>query len=228
MSKSYRSSSTDGEVRHIVCIRCDQETNQKVLQSVEFRWSTPDGDIDGFDNYEIVQCMGCDEISFRIGSSTSEDFDYDEIDGYTHPETVKLYPSRVMGRKLLEDEYLLPDIVRSIYKETHTALSAGLKILAGVGIRALIEAVCKVEEANGTNLEEKIDDLVVKNILTPKSAVILHETRFLGNRSAHEITAASDTELEIAFDIVENLLQHVYIIPRKAERLTARKNRNQR
>ena len=140
-----------------------------------------------------------------------------------HRETVTLYPSRIMDRTPLEDDYILPDIIRSIYKETHTALSAGLKILAGIGIRALIEAICKVESANGGNLEQRINDLLAKNILTPKSASILHDTRFLGNQSAHEIIAASDTELEIAFDIVENLLEQVYIIPRKAERLKKRK-----
>jgi hypothetical protein len=88
-----------------------------------------------------------------------------------------------------------------------------------VGIRALVEAVCSAESAKGRTLENKIDDLVKKGILTAKNAQILHRTRLLGNRAAHEIEAPSDPELDVAFDIVENLLETVYIIPKKAERL---------
>lgn len=217
MSKKITLDKTKGEIRQVVCNRCDNTTNHVVCGSVEFCWGNED--IDGVDIHEIIRCSGCDSISFRVGSSNSEDYDQDDKGNFFHPETEEIYPSRLMGRTPLEDVYSLPDKVRSIYKETHVALCTKLKILAGVGIRALVEAVCSEEVAEGHTLEEKINDLVKKEVLTRRNAEVLHRTRLLGNKAAHETKAASDSELDVAFDIVENLLETVYIIPKKAERL---------
>ncbi len=208
---------TKDQIHKVVCKLCDTETNHKVCSSVELHWGNED--IQGADEYEIIRCLGCDQISFRISSSNSEDMDVDAEGNIIHPETEEIYPSRLMGRTALEDIYSLPEKVRSIYVETHAALCTKLKILAGIGIRALVEAVCSEKSAQGQNLEEKIEDLVLKEVLTKKNATVLHQTRLLGNRAAHEIKAPSDAELDVAFDIVENLLETVYIIPKKAERL---------
>jgi len=72
-------------------------------------------------------------------------------------------------------------------------------------------------------LEKKIDDLVVKGVLTRDGADTLHSTRILGNRSAHETISATDGELDIAMDIVENLIKSVYVIPQKAQKLNKKK-----
>jgi hypothetical protein len=217
MSKQITLDKTKDQIRQVVCNRCDNTTNHVVCSSVEFSWGNED--IQGIDTHEIIRCSGCDSISYRIGSSNSDDFEQDDEGNYFHLEAEEIYPSRLMGRSALEDIYSLPEKVRSIYKETHVALCTKLKILAGVGIRALVEAVCSEEIAEGRNLEEKIDNLVSKGVLTKRSAEVLHKTRLLGNQAAHEIKAPSDSELDVAFDIVENLLETVYIIPKKAERL---------
>lgn len=217
MSKKIILDKTKDEIREVVCNRCDNTTNHVVCGSAEFRWGNED--IQGVDIHEIIRCSGCDSISFRMGSSNSEDIDMDDKGNAFYPETEEIYPSRLMGRVPLEDIYSMPDKVRSIYKETHAALCTKLKILAGVGIRALIEAVCSEEEAQGNDLEKKINDLVEKGVLTKRNAEVLHRTRILGNKAAHETKAPSDSELDIAFDIAENLLETVYIIPKKAERL---------
>lgn len=217
MSIKITLDTTNDKMREVVCKRCNNTTNHKVCRSVISSWGNED--IQGEDKYEIIRCLGCDGISFRIGSSNSEDFHEDDDGNYFHQEYEEIYPNRLMGRVALKDIYSLPDKVRTIYTETHAALCTRLKILAGVGIRALIEAVCSEENTKGGNLEIKIDDLIKKEVLTKKNAEILHKTRLLGNAAAHEVKAPSDSELDVAFDIVENLLETVYIIPKKAERL---------
>ncbi len=217
MSKKITLNKTKDKIREVVCSHCDNETNHLVCSSVESSWGNDD--IQGIDIYEMIRCSGCDTISFRIASNNSEDMDHDENGNPFYPDTIEIFPSRLMGRTALEDIYSLPDKIRLIYKETHTALCTKLKILAGVGIRALVEAVCSEKKAKGRTLERKIDNLVVKEVLTKSNAAILHKTRLLGNEAAHKTKAPSDAELDVAFDIVENLLETVYIIPKKAERL---------
>jgi hypothetical protein len=172
--------------------------------------------MDGLDRFEIIICLGCDTVSFKKSSCNSEDTP--DPDGNV-PETETIYPSHIAGRKQIDNVYLLPDSIENIYKETHGAICSKFNILAGIGIRALVESVCKEKNAVGNDLEKRINDLVLKGILTKDEAGILHKTRLLGNRSAHEVAEPTYEELEIAMDIVENLLRNVYIIPERAKKL---------
>lgn len=217
MPKEVISEQIKGKVCKIVCGRCNNTTNHSVYSSIEIPWGNED--IQGVDRYEIIQCSGCDSISFQKVSSDSDDFEQDDDGNLIRTEKVEIYPNRLMGRVVLEDTYLLPERVCLIYKETYLALCTKLKILACVGVRALIEAVCLEKEAKGKKLQIRIDNLVTKGILTKINADILHKTRILGNAAAHDTKIASDSELNIAFDIIENLLKTVYIIPKKAEKL---------
>lgn len=163
----------------------------------------------------MVRCRGCETISFAQYSWNSEDTDYED-----QPiQTLILYPSRTI-RKPIERYYCLSDIVRKIYLETLTALSNKAPILAAIGIRAVVEAVCKDKGCNGHNLENNIDLLVEKGHLASDQASFLHLQRFMGNAAAHEISPPVQTELEAALDIAETLLTNLYILPRLAEEMT--------
>ncbi len=208
---------TKNQKRKVACKECDNRTSHVVCSSLSVSWGNED--IQGRHNYEIIKCLGCESISFRIGSTNSDDYEQDDEGKYYSVETEEIYPNRIMGRRLLPDYHLLPHRVRSIYRETHSAFATKLHTLAGVGIRTLVEAVCMEENASGYTLENKIDDLVKKGILTARNAKALHNTRLLGNRAAHEIQSPNTIELGVGLDIIDNLLENVYIIPKKAEGL---------
>lgn len=213
---------TKDRERQIPCRNCDGKTFHKVLHSVHHHAQDEAGDIDVWEDFEIVQCQGCKEISYRTCLTCSEDIDEDPITGKPFLiENVSIYPNRLAGRKQLRDVYLLPSKVLNLYKEVHGAFCSQFSVLTSAGIRALVELVCVEKGALGGDLKEKIDDLVKRGILTVESAAILHSTRFIGNKSLHEFTAPAERELSIVMDIVENLLTVVYIIPQKAEKLKA-------
>jgi len=95
-------------------------------------------------------------------------------------------------------------------------------ILAGIGIRALIETVCKEKKATGRTLEEKIDSLASMRFLTKTSAEALHSMRIIGNAAAHEVAVHSEETFRIVLDVVEHLLLDVYILPKIATGLHTR------
>ena len=202
------------------CTKCLGKTTHKVLTSVDLLGEESDGDwsIQWSDDYQIVECCGCKSISFRVVSSNSEDmYQVSETD-YDYKKLELLYPSRIEARKTLEDQvHFLPNKVRGIYKETITALNNNSPILAGVGLRALIETICIEKEASGYNLNKKIENLVVKGILTPSGSTILHKIRALGNKAAHEVKPHSEKQLGLALDVVEHILNDVYILPKKVK-----------
>lgn len=202
------------------CTECTGKTSHTVVVSVDKSGEESDGDwsLMWDANYQIIQCNGCKTLSFRTVSSNSEDYYQVSETEWEHDEYENLYPSRAKGRKTLEDEiFYIPTKIQRIYKETIQALNANSPILAGVGLRALIETVCKENNAEGKNLLLKIDNLVTQNILTPAGSTILHRIRTLGNDAAHEVKPHSEKQLGLAMDVVEHLLTDVYILPKKVE-----------
>jgi len=129
----------------------------------------------------------------------------------------EIYPSVVAGHLLLADVYLLPNQLAHIYQETVSALNNNQPILCGIGVRAVIETVVKDRAAKGDDLSEQINNLVTEGVLTKDGAAILHKLRILGNRAAHEVKAHSAKELALSMDVVEHLLQAVYILPAHAK-----------
>lgn len=191
-----------------------------MLASIDQRGS--DGDwqysIDWHASHQIVQCDGCKTISYRRLDTNSEDTDYDEHGKQQHVPTEMLFPQRLAKQSINEpDSYFLPPQTRELLKEVHSALANSQFILAGVGARGILETVVKDRQAKGDNLLKKIDDLVTQQILTPARANVLHQIRTLGNDSAHEAKPHNSNQLTLAVEIIENVLQEVYILPERAK-----------
>src|SRR5690606_22268304 len=107
--------------------------------------------------------------------------------------------------------------VAAIYRETVAAFVAHLPISGGLGLRAIIKSVCTDYSIQGRHLEGRIDGLQSSGLITPAAATILHSLRFMGNAAAHEMKAHSTEEIANALDIVEILLQNVYVLPQLAK-----------
>jgi hypothetical protein len=216
-SISYATTTPDTEAQ-VLCAKCTGQTTHKVLASVnvdgqdghdrhQFFWS---------ERYQTIQCLGCKTISFRKQWEDSESYDRGYNGELVADVSEALYPPRLAGlRGLGMERHMLPSIVIEIYDETLTALSNSQPVLAGIGLRALLEAVCKEKKAAGSNLNDKIDALVTQAVLTPSGATLLHKIRSLGNAAAHEATPHTDSQLSLAMSVVEHLLQDVYILPEK-------------
>jgi hypothetical protein len=172
--------------------------------------ATPDSQISWWDNYEVIQCRGCDSISFRHVSGNSED--YEEGTG-KYREEEKIFPSREAGRSPIEGCSSFPFTTRTIYSEVYAALNNNAPLLAAMGLRALIESVCKEQETTSKSLMGKINELADMGLLSKKQAEFLHAHRFMGNVAAHELKAPNQNELLAALDIAETLLKTIYILP---------------
>lgn len=202
----------------IPCSRCATRTHHALLHRVETTDADEYYEVWVNDEFQLVQCNGCKSISFRHLHVCSEDM-YCNRDGeLEYDVSQELYPRRAIGRQGLKDVYLLPASVRRIYAETHQALLNDSPVLVGIGIRAIVETVCNESAAQGKDLKQRIDDLVVKKLLTPSGAEVLHELRTLGNKAAHEVKPHSSEQLALAMDAVEHLLEGAYIFPEKAKR----------
>lgn len=192
--------------RKLRCFKCRQHTNHDSMADYR-RGSEPDDEYHWLQRFFIMRCAGCEEVTF-LRISESED-DYDPETGPS--QYVEQYPKGSAGRSPLDNIYMLPQKIRIAYDETVRAIDEGLPVLAGMGLRTLIEAICADQSANGRDLKGRIDDLAKKGVLAEKMADVLHAHRFLGNVAAHEVIAADEKELLVALDIAETVLKAIYL-----------------
>lgn len=221
MSRSQTIKIVDPKKKEIwaPCATCGRLTAHEALSQVDVGDASPDDDIQWHSELYTIKCGGCKTVSFCEESTNSEDCYQGEDGGIEYAVTQKVYPGRVAGRPLLDGYYRLPHGVAQIYKQTHEAICYKENILAGIGLRAIVEAVCEEKAATGSDLVKRIDDLINKGVTTPSGASILHNIRLMGNASAHEVKANSEEELTTALEVVEHLLLGVYLIPQKADKL---------
>lgn len=216
------------EVR-VQCRECGRETNHTVCASAEFEseYSERDFSITSWDEYQVIECKGCQTVSFRHRSRDTEDTDHDpDTEEEFLVESVKLYPEHASGRDAMRNAELLPSPVQRIYQETLSALNGGMRVLAGIGIRALVETMCKDRDAGGRDLEKRIDDLVAQGAVARGGADILHGLRIMGNQAAHEVRPHTAEDLNVALDVIEHALLGIYVLPRQAARLPRREKQD--
>lgn len=112
-------------------------------------------------HYQVVMCEGCKKLSFRQASGSSEDYEQVGEDEWINHERVQLYPARkAEARGLGNDVARLPETVARLYEETRTTLLNATPVLTGIGLRALVETVCKEKASPGNNLQKQINGLV--------------------------------------------------------------------
>jgi hypothetical protein len=144
----------------VLCRTCSRPTNHDVLFTKESSGEEPEA-IHWWHTHQVLQCRGCDAITFRTEASNSE-----EIDPYTgNPEEFEtLYPSRADGRPPIIGYENFPVKTQKIYRETLKALHANALTLGAIGLRAIIESICLEQKTKNKVVVRAIDELVVRSL----------------------------------------------------------------
>jgi hypothetical protein len=197
------------------CIICSRPTNHNVL--TQHRESARDEYARDL-IYQTIQCAGCNHISFR---EVCVDLETTYVDEYGKtcrvPETVRCYPKFIKNHKKINDTHYFPPEVANVYNEVIHALQEDAFILASVGLRLAVEAVCRDQGIRGKNLEQKINKLSAEGHISKRDAMRLSRIRFMGNDPSQEIIGPGKKDSDITLQIVEHLLSTVYILPSKQD-----------
>ena len=201
------------KIRNLYCNRCRGLTKHESLwktsrQNVEL---DEQEELEFLEDYIYIvgQCCGCESISLE--------------ERYKHmgyPENMwdkQYYPKRRINHINPKFFNKLPDKLLKIYKESVTSFNSGTHLLCSVGLRSLIEGVCKDKNITGRNLETKIDGL--SNILPENIVRNLHSLRFMGNDAVHELDPPTYYELRLSIEICEDLLNYLYELDYKTTQL---------
>ncbi|UKK82282.1 DUF4145 domain-containing protein [Segatella bryantii] len=106
-----------------------------------------------------------------------------EYDQYGNEMIVSVHTSYPVKENSIEPlrSWEIPSLISRAYTESVEALNDGSLLLAAIGFRATIEALCLEKGISKGNLEKKIDELSKKGIITALDCERLHAARFLAN-----------------------------------------------
>ncbi|MBK9005733.1 MAG: DUF4145 domain-containing protein [Anaerolineae bacterium] len=206
----------------IVCETCERLTWNQIIFSQEFQFMVYDGEAylgDEKSTWQILQCLGCGSVTAR------EMADLKFGDNETHYE--RLYPKRTDHK--VKFYVKLSGKMRRLYNETSDAFNSQNFILCAAGLRALLESVCldkRITEGPNEHgqivktLDGKINSL--SKIIPPEIVKNLHSFRFLGNQALHELEIPIESDLRIALDVIEDIMNVVYELNFKSKYLFQR------
>lgn len=190
------------------CRNCNGKRNYQILHEVKI--SDSDEYLSWMEKFCIIQCLGCDTISFLKIYGNDDMIVVDDEGNVHYHYDENIYPQYLeQGREL--QSFYLPDKIKYIYEETVSALKNSLTILAAGGLRTIIEAVCNHLKIKKGNLSNRIEELAQKGYLTKKEVKRLHSIRFLGNDALHEVSIPKKENVYILFDIINHMLENLFI-----------------
>ncbi len=218
------------------CNECKREQFQKILKSHETSYSDDENCVSGTTFWEIIECGGCQTISFREVEWFSE---FTDERGKPY-QTIRAYPQADANALPIKPFLNVPPKIRKVYGEVIETFNRGNTLLCAGGLRAIIEGICSakhiktgpvtVKNRGGgsrvvrqKNLRAKIEGMFEKGLITKEHRRTLHEHRFLGNEALHELAPPERAELAIAVSIIEHTLEHLYEIQDQAAKLRALK-----
>jgi hypothetical protein len=208
----------ENTIHRIRCSNCGNDRrNHAVICEHEEQWGDDEAGIFGTTGYHIAKCQGCNTVRFRIWERNSEGVDYETGEAFVREVGVFPDGTESLWQSVSHEHF--PEVVCKMYLETILCFNAKAFTLAGGGLRAIVEAICKERGLDQGNLQNKIDELVTKSYLAKAQANLLHEERYLGNNALHEMRTPSKQDIMDGLEIIEGLMKTIYVLPKRAERL---------
>lgn len=193
------------------CRKCKGLRNHSAIFDHKIRGEEDDFNFQWSKNYKVIECNGCDNISFlEVYSDSSMIQAVGNGDDYEYYDDETIYPY-YLDKGYEISAYHLPRPIKDIYLESISAFKAHAYILTAGGFRATIEALCNHLKIKKGNLEERINLLHNKGHLTLSESKRLHSIRFLGNDALHEIEKPKKDQLVILLEIINHLLSNLFV-----------------
>lgn len=191
----------DGETVRVYCNACLQMTKHVVVAKRVLE-DEAEGRVISVDTFEMVECCGCEQVSLR---HTSE---YPSLGA--EPE-VSMYPPRV-ARRTPRWLHKLPDTVRGLMGEVYTAFHADSRRLAVMGARALIDVLAREQVGDQGDMRKQLKALHAAGFISDNNRDDLAAAFDAGSAAAHRGHEPTKREVELALNIVENVIESVYTL----------------
>jgi hypothetical protein len=192
----------------LLCNECHRKTLHKVLKDAHDTGSEPYDDgyhISWHIIHEMLECCGCKSVILRKTHHFSE-WDYPDV---------RFFPPPVSRRKP-KWFYDIPNELRSLLEEIYNSLNANTTALPLMGARAVLDKVIVNKVGDVGTFAEKLKNLETHGFISQKNREVLDAALDAGSAAAHRGYAPKLADVQTVMDIVENLLQSLYVLDKAA------------
>ena len=190
------------------CNSCGRVTNHALIKEDQERGDDEESGFWYINTAQMLKCRGCDEVVLRRIYHFSEN-DESEVEYFPGP----------ISRRFPHWRYELPVESRLMMEEVYKALQADSNRLAMMGTRTLIDIVIRHKVGEHDHFNEGLKALRKKGFVSPQNIQFLTAALDAGSAAAHRGYEGNTEEVNAVMDIVENLLQSVYVLEDLAEQL---------
>lgn len=197
-----------------VCNECGHVTDHTSLKSHSTEQNDEEYGAWWNTTYQMIECRGCHFISLKR-TRTSSEMTEAEIDYYPPPVSRRKpnwYGDFCMNTPAGLD---LPDLIDEVY----AALHANSRRLAAMGARTLLDIAIVDSVGDVGTFAEKLEALQKNGLIGTKQRDFLEAALEAGNAAAHRGHCPTAQQLNQVMDIVESILNQIYILPHAAAEL---------
>lgn len=188
------------ETRHSIC--CSHTTTREdYIESIHTAFEETE-------LLEILQCLGCEEMTVR------ETWMHETSD----EATTSFYPPRI-SRRTPRWKDKLPQDISAVVDEVYRALQVDSPRLAIMGARTILDLVMRNKLGDIGTFSEKLAALEEQGYVGKKNREFVSAAIEAGSAAIHRGLAPDDANLNLVMDIVESLLESVYVLGAGADRL---------
>ncbi|TLD68680.1 DUF4145 domain-containing protein [Phragmitibacter flavus] len=219
-----------GDIVKAHCNQCSGDRNHFLIHyhktaRNEILSEDPPARIHGEDFYELLQCAGCESITFRHTCLQSEVTDEDGREvpsiNYYPPATFRRMPTWTHAMTLVDGQKLaiiwLPEFVTRLIPEIYSALHSKCYALAAMGVRALLESIMIDQVGDNGSFQKQLYNLQIAGGISPRQKKIIEDTLEIGHASIHRNFSPSRLDIISSLDIAEGLIETIYINEGKAQ-----------
>jgi hypothetical protein len=195
-------------IQRLHCNDCRRKTLHKLLKETNDDGSEPYDEqyhIWWHITHQMFECCGCKSVVVRRSHEFSE-WDYPDV---------RFFPPPVSRHKP-EWFHKLPASLLSLLSEVYNSLDADTRALPLMGARAILDMVIVDKVGDVGTFADKLRKLESQGFVSQKNREILDAALDAGSAAAHRGYAPKITEVHAVMDIVENLLQAIYVLDKVA------------
>jgi hypothetical protein len=205
------------------CNECEGEKNHELLHQAKKEWQEEVdhdyGGEDGWIKYQMLQCCGCESVTFRHQRYYSGDrCSHTDDDGITetyYPPAISRKEPEWLSQVSFDPEY--GHFVKEALTDIYTAIHNGSFWLACMGTRSLLEHVMIEMVGDHGSFTKNINAFFDAGHITPKHKDYLVTVVDAGHASTHRGWKPNTKQLNIMMDVAESIIQSLYVLQHKIE-----------
>jgi hypothetical protein len=200
------------------CRQCGGERYHSVFARKTRTWQ--DDNVDGRDTWSIVECRGCQAVTFVHAHWMSEELEMTENGPalVIHRSLYPPAPTRKMpewSTDILLNIGWVSELLNGIYAATGMQHYA----LAAMGLRSIVDFVVTAQAGDDNiGFLKKLNRLRDKRMITQTQVDVLYAAFDAGSATAHRGFSPTQEDVYTLLGITESLIEQVYINPARQKR----------